>query len=118
MWGLWAKEEQNATRKMRKEKAVILCQDSSALVVQHRLARLLAMDKLVSWLHNTSTSGQERVRVLDEWKIHWSHNLFTTTYNRISCSEYKFLNADPIRPENWQFLSEFIILLAQILLPG
>jgi hypothetical protein len=117
MWRLWAKEEQNATRKTRKEKAAILRQNSGALVAQHRLARLLAVDELVSWSHDTTTSGQERVRVLDEWKIRWSRDWFNTTYDRISRSDYKFLNADPIRPENRQFLGEFIILLARILLP-
>jgi hypothetical protein len=70
------------------------------LVVQHMLARLLAVDELVSWSHDTDTSGQERVLALDEWKICSSHNWFNISYEQVPSRDHKFLNADPIRPEN------------------
>ncbi|KAG2088630.1 hypothetical protein BD769DRAFT_1680261 [Suillus cothurnatus] len=72
---LWEEEEKKAKRKAQKEKARLLCCTTGMLVVQHMLARLLAVDELVSWSHDTDTSGQERVLALDKWKIQEGWNI-------------------------------------------
>ncbi|KAG2059844.1 hypothetical protein BDR06DRAFT_1062616 [Suillus hirtellus] len=81
MWKLWAAEEKKLKRKTMKEKAATLCQNSSAVVTQYTLARLMAVDELVAWRHETSEAGKERV----------------------APAGAKFLKADPIRVENRVF---------------
>jgi hypothetical protein len=110
MWRLWAQEEKNAKRKSQRENAAILRRNCGAFVAQHMLARLLAVDELVSLSHDTVTPGEERVRILDEWKIRWCRDWFNTTYDEVARTGAKFLNADPIRPENQAFFGEFIFL--------
>ncbi|KAG2121484.1 hypothetical protein DEU56DRAFT_918170 [Suillus clintonianus] len=97
---LWEEEEQKNTRRASKENAAILRKNSGALVAQHMLARLLAVDELVSLSHDTSIPGNESVRILDEWKIRWSRDWFNTTYDKVFAAGAKFLNADPIPQEN------------------
>ncbi|KAG2108284.1 hypothetical protein DEU56DRAFT_760667 [Suillus clintonianus] len=118
MWRLWSEEEEESTRKTSKAKAAILRQNSGAMVAQHMLARLLAVDELVSLSHDTTRPGEEHVRILDEWKIRWTRDWFTSTYDDIVGSGAKFLNADPVSPENqelfegdWNIHEEGIELL-------
>jgi hypothetical protein len=108
MWKLWEEEEKKAKRKAQKEKAGLLRRTTGTLVAQHMLARLLAVDELVSWSHDTDTSGQERVLALDEWKIRSSRDWFNISYEQVPSKDHKFLNADPIRPENRVLFGEFV----------
>ncbi|KAG1718519.1 hypothetical protein EDB19DRAFT_1920485 [Suillus lakei] len=102
MWRLWADEEATASRRVRKENAALLRQNCGALVAQHMLARLLAVDQLVS-LKYDATAGEESVPILDEWKIRWSRDWFNTTYDQAARTGAGFLKADPIKPENRTF---------------
>jgi hypothetical protein len=111
MWRLWADEEATASRRVRKENAALLRQNCGALVAQHMLARLLAVDQLVS-LKYDATAGEESVPILDEWKIRWSRDWFNTTYDQAARTGAGFLKADPIKPENRTFFGEFILLSA------
>ncbi|KAG2335984.1 hypothetical protein BDR05DRAFT_953682, partial [Suillus weaverae] len=99
MWRLWTMEEENSTRKARKEKTAILRQNCGALVAQHTLARLLAVDELLLLSHSEEKPGEERIRILDEWKIRWSRDWFNTTYDKVATTGAKFLAADPVNVE-------------------
>jgi hypothetical protein len=106
MWELWTAEEENASRKTQKEKCAILRKNSGSVVAQHTLARLLAVEELLSLSLEASLPGQESVRILDEWRIRWCRDWLTMTYQQVSNSGAAFLNADPIRPENRSFFGE------------
>lgn len=108
MWNLWAAEEKKLKRKTMKDKAAILRQNSGAVVTQYTLARLMAVDELVSWQHETSEAGKERVSTLIEWKIRWYRDWFDYNYAQVSATATgaKFLKADPIRVENRAFFGE------------
>ncbi|KAG2062888.1 hypothetical protein BDR04DRAFT_1123634, partial [Suillus decipiens] len=99
MWCLWAVEEKDSTKSL-KQKAATLRQNIEALVAQHMLARLLVVDKMVSYVRGTTIPGKESVRSLNEWKIRWCRDWFNTTYNQAVSTGQRFLQADPIRAEN------------------
>ncbi|KIK34192.1 hypothetical protein CY34DRAFT_110375, partial [Suillus luteus UH-Slu-Lm8-n1] len=48
MWRLWADEEEHAKRKIMKQKFVTLRQNTGAVAAQHTLARLLAIEELLT----------------------------------------------------------------------
>jgi hypothetical protein len=100
VWRLWAEEEEKARRKRQKEKAAILRQNTGTHVVQHMHSRLLTVLELVSWSHDTTIPGTERVQTLNEWKVRLARDWFNLTYEELSAADAKFLHADPIRPEN------------------
>ncbi|KAG1860089.1 hypothetical protein F4604DRAFT_1930418 [Suillus subluteus] len=97
MWRMWAKEEP------QNNEVVMLYWNCRAMVAQHTLARLLAVDEMVSLLHETATPRQERVCILNEWKICWYRDWFNTTYDKVVGTGARFLNADPVSPKNQAF---------------
>jgi hypothetical protein len=107
IWRLWAEEEEHARRQSQKQKAGMLRRTTGTLVAQHMLARLHAVLELVGW-HDTEPSGQERVITLDEWKIRSCRDWFNLSYEQVPSKDLKFLNADPIKPENRVFFGEFV----------
>lgn len=106
MWRLWADEEEHAKRKIMKQKFVTLRQNTGAVAAQHTLARLLAIEELLTLSPEASDPGKESVRILDEWRIRWYCDWFNSTYNQVVSSGAKFLNADPIHPTNRAFFGE------------
>jgi hypothetical protein len=95
VWRLWVVEEENVRRKLQKEKAAILHQNTSTHVVQHMHSRLLTVLELVSWSHDTTISGTEHVQTLNKWKVQLACNWFSLTYEELSTVDAKFLHQTP-----------------------
>ncbi|KAG2121486.1 hypothetical protein DEU56DRAFT_918172 [Suillus clintonianus] len=109
MWNLWAEEERKS-RRPRKQQAKILRKNSGALVAQHMISRLLALDLLLEYPMD-HWIGEERVLILDEWKIRASRDWFNLSFERALAEGSKFLEADPTRPENKTFFGVFAIFV-------
>jgi hypothetical protein len=110
MWELWAAEEESATKKGVKDKCALLRKNTGAVVAQHTLARLLAIEELLTLSLEASLPGKESVRILDEWRIRWCRDWLTSTYQQAMKSGATFLNADPIHPKNRAFFGKSIFL--------
>ncbi|KAG2062492.1 hypothetical protein BDR04DRAFT_1123906, partial [Suillus decipiens] len=106
-WSLWRAEEEAARNDTSKEQAVFMRQNSGAAVAQHMLARLMVVEELVAWNYQESTPGEECVRALNEWKVRWSRDwFFGATYDDACANGQKYLEADPISPQNKAFLED------------
>lgn len=110
MWRLWGDEAATAPRRSMKDKFVILRKNSGAVVAQHKLARLLAIEELLTLSLEASAPGEESVRILDEWRTRWCRDWLTSNYKQVVASGAMYLNADPIHPNNRAFFGESILL--------
>ncbi|KAG2335997.1 hypothetical protein BDR05DRAFT_953663 [Suillus weaverae] len=103
MWELWIDEEEKTTRKAQKAKCTILRKNTGTVVAQHSMARLLAIEELLTLSLDSSAPEKENVRILDEWRIRWCRDWLSTGYTEAAKTGAKFLNADPIHPQNHKF---------------
>jgi hypothetical protein len=106
MWELWEQEYRKATSKSEKEKCKILRKTTGTVVAQHSISRLLVIEELLTLSLDASAPGKESVRILDEWKIRWFRDWFTTGYAQAASTGARFLKADPIHPQNRTFFGE------------
>ncbi|KAG1847011.1 hypothetical protein DFJ58DRAFT_843328 [Suillus subalutaceus] len=100
--GLWSKEEGKALNSKEKKMATTCRQNAGTLLVQYMLARLLAVEELVGLNYNTDP-GEERVKVLNEWKVRMVRDWFYMTYSEAEADGPEFLHADPVNLENKAF---------------
>lgn len=106
MWELWMDEYDSTTRKGQKEKCEMLRKTTGTVVAQHSISRLLAIEELLTLSPDASAPEKESVRILDEWKIRWFRDWFTTDYAQAAKTGARFLKADPIHPQNRAFFGE------------
>ncbi|KAG1819397.1 hypothetical protein DFJ58DRAFT_850203 [Suillus subalutaceus] len=102
IWRLWSKEEGKALNSKEKKMATTCRQNAGTLLVQYMLARLLAVEELVGLNYNTDP-GEERVKVLNEWKVRMVRDWFYMTYSEAEADGPEFLHADPVSLENKAF---------------
>jgi hypothetical protein len=111
LWKLWSKEEEMTLKPKQKKMATACRRNVGTLLVQHMLARLLAVEELVSLSYNADP-GEEHVKVLNEWKVRmlrdWSH----MTHSEAKADGPEFMCADPVSAENKAFFGVFISLAA------
>jgi hypothetical protein len=116
VWKLWSKEEEKAVKPKEKKMATACRRNVGTLLVQYMLARLLAVEELVSLSYNTDP-GEERVKVLNEWKVRMLRDWFYMTHSEAMADGPEFMCADPVSAENKAFFGAFIIL-AVLLAPS
>ncbi|KAG2354624.1 hypothetical protein BDR07DRAFT_1382100 [Suillus spraguei] len=109
MWRLWAQELQKAKSREERNNAATLRRTTGTLLAQHMVSRLLAVLELVSRSHNAEQSGEERVNILDEWKIRVARDWFNITCQEVPEEDAKYLKADPMRPENRALYGELVL---------
>ncbi|KAG2046976.1 hypothetical protein BDR06DRAFT_1014282 [Suillus hirtellus] len=102
IWELWSKEEGKALRPKEKKMATACRQNVGTVVVQYMLSRLLAVEELVSLSHNTEP-GEERVKILNEWKVRMLRDWFDMTHSEAMSNGPEFMRADPASIENKAF---------------
>jgi hypothetical protein len=109
IWKLWSKEVEKALKPKEKKMATACRRNVGTLLVQYMLARLLAVEELVSLSYNTDP-GEECVKVLNEWKVRMLRDWFYMTHSEAKADGPEFMCADPVSAENKAFFGAFITL--------
>jgi hypothetical protein len=107
VWKLWSKEEEKALKPKEKKMATACRRNVGTLLVQYVLARLLAVEELVS-LSYVMKIGMERVNVLNEWKVRMLRDWFYVTHSEAMADGPEFMCADPVSSENKAFFGVFM----------
>ncbi|KAG1879263.1 uncharacterized protein F5891DRAFT_991503, partial [Suillus fuscotomentosus] len=102
IWQLWSKEEGKASSPKEKKMATACRQNVGTLLVQYMLSRLLAVEELVSLSYNVEP-GEERVNILNEWKVRMLRDWFYMTHSEAIADGPEFMCADPASTQNKAF---------------
>lgn len=91
-------------------------QNVGTLLVQYMLARLLAVEELVSLSYNIEP-GEECVKSLNEWKVRMLRDWFDMTHSEAKADGSEFMRADPASIQNKAFFGVSITSAVRLTSP-